>query len=58
MWSSADGALTGMYLGAAIKTSGGYFHPQSQPVTNPDAEDEDLQERLWKFSEELVKDLI
>jgi hypothetical protein len=64
MWTPAEGALTGLYLGAAIdrlrgeNVRGLYFHPQSEPIVNPLANNEVLQDKLWDFSEELVKDFL
>lgn len=64
MWTSAEGALTGLFLGTAVdrlkeeNIRGKYFHPQTQEVVNPLSLDEDLQSRLWAFSEELVKDYL
>lgn len=61
MWTSEEGALTMLYLGVAknsIKDNdirGKYYHPQSQEVVNHLALDEDLQQKLWKFSDELVQ---
>ena len=56
-----EGALTGLFLGVEterlIKENirGKYFHPQSQEVVNPMAEDEKLQKDLWDFSESLIQ---
>jgi retinol dehydrogenase-14 len=64
MWTGAEGALTMLYLGVATdelvakNVRGKYFHPQSQEVVNPSALDEDLQKRVWNFSDELVKDFV
>ena len=64
MWTSEEGALTGLFLGTAVdrlkaeNIRGKYFHPQAQEVVNPLSLDEDLQSRLWAFSEELVKDYL
>lgn len=64
MWTPREGALTGIYLGTAIdrlvkdNVQGKYFHPQSQEVVNEMALNETLQDRLWEFSEELVKDFL
>lgn len=64
MWTTAEGALTLLYLGVATDQlqdkaiRGKYFHPQSQEVVNPLAMDEELQKRLWEFSDELVKDFL
>lgn len=64
MWTSEEGALTGLYL--AVETDrmvkenirGKLFFPQSQEVTNPLAEDVQLQHDLWEFTETLVKDFL
>jgi len=64
MWTASEGALTGMYLGAAVdrlvqnNVRGKYFHPQSQEVVNELALDTTLQDNLWEFSEELIKDFL
>lgn len=64
MWTSAEGALTGLFLGTAVDRlkkediRGKYYHPQTQEVVNPLSLDEELQGRLWAFSEELVKDYL
>jgi retinol dehydrogenase-14 len=64
VWTPAEGSLTGLFLGVAVDRlvkddiRGRYFHPQAQEVTNPMAEDERLQDDLWKFSDELVKDFL
>ena len=63
MWTSLEGALTGLYLGAAtndLKESnvrGLYFHPMVQKVdANPKfANNLQLQKDLWSFSDELIK---
>lgn len=60
MWTAEEGALTLLYLGAAVQEikdkdiRGKYYHPQAQEVINPLSLDETLQEDLWKFSDELV----
>ena len=62
MWNAAEGALTMLYLGVAMdqlkkkNIRGKYFHPQSQEMVNPLSLDTDLQDAVWKFSDELVKD--
>lgn len=62
MWTSEEGALTLLYLGAATEelrdkhVTGKYFQPQTKEVVNPLALDEKLQDELWRFSEELVAD--
>jgi len=62
MWTAAEGALTMLFLGVATQRlteediRGKYFHPQSQEMMNPLALDTDLQQAVWKFSDELVKD--
>ena len=64
MWTSAEGALTGLFLGVATdrlvkdKIRGKYFHPQAIEVVNPLAQDDELGVKLWEFSESLVKDFI
>ena len=57
-WKSPDGALTGLYLAVAEGVEGKYFHPQAQEVIQPNSLDEKLQDDLWNFSEELVKDYL
>jgi NAD(P)-dependent dehydrogenase (short-subunit alcohol dehydrogenase family) len=60
-WQSPDGALTGLYLATRNSNSGiqgKYFHPQAEEVINPLALDEDLQDKLWEFSDALVKDYL
>jgi hypothetical protein len=62
MWTAAEGALTMLYLGVATtrlaeeNVRGKYFHPQSQEMVNPLALDVELQNSVWDFSDELVKD--
>ena len=62
MWKADEGALTGLFFIAATdklekeNIRGRYYHPIAQDVENPLANDEDLQDRLWSFTEELVKD--
>lgn len=64
MWTAAEGALTMLYLGVATdelvskNVRGKLFFPQSKEVVNPLSLDEDLQQRLWDFSESLVKDFL
>ena len=64
IWSAEEGALTLLYLGAAVdeikakNIRGEYFHPQAVRVVNPKADDEALRDKLWAFCEELVKDYI
>ena len=63
MWSSLDGALTMLYLGAAAEDikgqdiRGKYFHPQVQEVApNPKfANDETLQDQFWAFADGLIQ---
>jgi NAD(P)-dependent dehydrogenase (short-subunit alcohol dehydrogenase family) len=63
MWSSLDGALTMLYLGAAAEDikggniRGKYFHPQVQEVApNPQfANDETLQDQFWAFADGLIE---
>lgn len=61
MWTAAEGALTLLYLGVATdqlvakNIRGKYFHPQSIEIVNPLALDEDLQKKVWDFSDELVQ---
>jgi hypothetical protein len=50
--------LTGLYLATHYDIKGKYYHPQAQEVINPLALDEDLQDRLWNFSDQLVKDFL
>jgi len=70
MWTSEEGALTLIYLGTAVKQlqqdniRGQYFHPQSKLIKNHkfamdnDKETKVLQEKLWKFLDELVADFV
>ncbi|GAX24933.1 hypothetical protein FisN_2Lh211 [Fistulifera solaris] len=61
LWSTEEGALTGLFLGvaedrlASENIRGKYFHPQSKEVINELALDDRLQEDLWNFSESLVQ---
>lgn len=64
-WTSAEGALTLLYLGVAVDQlakndfRGRYFHPQSQEVKPCHwALDEKLQDDLWNFSNDLVKEFL
>ncbi|CAB9503387.1 daunorubicin C-13 ketoreductase DnrU [Seminavis robusta] len=60
-WQSPDGALTGLYLAcvpAEKGIRGRYFHPMAQEVVNPASLDEKLQDDLWAFSQDLVKDYL
>lgn len=62
MWTSLEGALTMLYLGAASEElklnniRGKYFHPQVQEVApNPKfANDLKLQKKFWEFADSLV----
>jgi len=60
-WNCDEGALTGLYLGverddlAKRNVRGRYYHPQAIEVDNPLANDEDLQAKLWEFSDSLVE---
>ena len=64
MWTSAEGALTGLYLGVAVDRlvkediRGRFFHPIVQECNNEKANDIKLQDDLWEFSDELVKDFL
>ena len=64
MWKPEEGALTLLYLGVATEVlkekniRGKYFHPQSVEVINPMSLDEVLQDKLWSFCEDLVKDFV
>jgi hypothetical protein len=70
MWTSEEGALTLIYLGTAVKQlqqdniRGQYFHPQSKLIENHkfamdnDKQTKVLQEKLWKFLDELVADFV
>lgn len=61
LWTSAEGALTELFLGVAtdkIKEDdirGQYYHPQSIVYDHPHAVDEELQENVWRLCEQLVK---
>jgi len=69
-WTSKEGALTMIYLGTAVEKlqkdniRGQYFHPQSKLMKDHEfAKDNDhetkiLQEKLWKFLDELVADFV
>jgi retinol dehydrogenase 14 len=64
-WTPFEGALTGLYLGtnvdALVKQNirGQYYHPQSIRILNhPYMNDTILQEQLWNFTEELVKEYL
>lgn len=60
MWTSREGALTLLYLGVQLdqlkekNIRGKYYHPQTQEVVNEAALDEQRQDDLWKFCDELV----
>lgn len=62
MWSAAEGALNQLYLVVATdelvekNVRGRYFHPIAQPVVHPYGAEKVLQEKVWAFLEELVKD--
>ena len=70
IWTPEEGALTLLYLGTALedlqtkKIRGQYFHPQATLIEDhPAASDKDpgtkiLQEKLWKFLDELVADFL
>ena len=64
MWTPEEGALTGLFLAVAVDTlvkeniRGRFYHPQGQENINAKANDENLQDALWKFSDELVKDFL
>ncbi|KAL7577797.1 hypothetical protein ACA910_010552 [Epithemia clementina (nom. ined.)] len=64
MWSSEDGAWTGLFLGVHSQyleqnqIRGQYFHPQGEPILNPLAQDEEKQRALWEFSESLIQDYL
>ena len=61
MWTTSEGALTGLFLAVAQdrirqeNIRGQYFHPQGQHVVFEPAENEELQDQLWRFSDELVR---
>jgi len=61
MWSCDEGALTGLYLGVHVglvdtNVRGKYFHPQSHAMVPAKATfDEELQKRVWEFSDQLTK---
>lgn len=70
-WTPEEGALTLLYLGTAVEKlqeeniRGQYFHPQSTPMDDhklfryDNAEQTKiLQEKLWKFLDELVADFL
>ena len=63
-WNSLEGALTGLFLGVEGEKlvndniRGRYFHPIAIEVQNPLADDEELQRKLWEFSESLIKEYI
>ena len=64
LWTPAEGALTGHYLGVAVdrlvknQVRGKFFHPQSQEVQHPNAQDDELGEKLLDFSDALIKDFV
>ncbi|KAL7537472.1 hypothetical protein ACHAXR_007844 [Thalassiosira sp. AJA248-18] len=65
LWTAAEGALTQLYLGVATNDigrkniRGKFFHPQAvEFVDHPHAEDEELQENVWKLCEDLVTGFI
>ena len=65
-WTPLEGALTGLYLGTNTKAlttqniRGQYYHPQTIPVLDHPYLNGTtaLQEELWHFAEELVKDFL
>lgn len=64
-WTPLEGALTGLYLGTNTNAlvmeniRGQYYHPQSIPILDhPYMNATVLQEELWYFAEELVKDFL
>jgi NAD(P)-dependent dehydrogenase (short-subunit alcohol dehydrogenase family) len=64
-WTSSEGALTGLYLGAHVAAvardniRGQYYHPQSIAIVDHQyMNDATLQEKLWNFTEDLVKDFL
>ena len=63
MWLAEDAVLTLLYLGVATDDlrekdiRGSYYHPVAVEVApNPVALDIELQDKLWMFLDELVKD--
>lgn len=70
MWTSAEGALTLVYLGTALEDlrehnyRGRYFHPQAQLITTHEnvyaneTETNILQADLWEFLDELVAEFV
>jgi len=64
IWTAEEGAITLLYLGVAIdeikekNIRGKYFHPQAVEVVNPLSLDEELQNKLWEFCDDLVKDFL
>ena len=64
-WTPFEGALTGLYLGTNTNAlgkhniRGQYYHPQTIPIfDHPYMNETVLQEELWYFTEELVKDFL
>eukprot|EP00536_Pseudo-nitzschia_multiseries_P007987 jgi/Psemu1/287501/fgenesh1_pg.194_\ len=70
VWTPEEGALTLLYLGTALEDlqanniRGQYYHPQARRITDRefarfrDPGTKDLQERLWKFLDDLVADYV
>ena len=64
LWTAEEGALTGLYLGAATEDirdrnwRGKYFHPIGLEFDHPYADDEKRQEKVWKLCEELVESFL
>lgn len=70
MFTPEEGALTLLYLGTAVdelqkdKSRGQYYHPQAMLMKDHkfakdnDKESKELQEKLWKFLDELVADFV
>ena len=63
MFTSNEASLTALYLGVSEEVitkdiRGKYFHPIAQEITNPFAQDEELQSKLWAFLDELVGDYL
>lgn len=61
LWSGQEGAHTGLFLGAQSDylqqhdIRGNYYHPQGELIHHSLAQDEQLQQDLWEFSESLVQ---
>ncbi|KAL7537861.1 hypothetical protein ACHAXR_009395, partial [Thalassiosira sp. AJA248-18] len=63
-WSADIAALSLLYLGVATEElekkniRGKYYHPIAVEVVNPFSFDEELQDKVWSFLDDLVKEFV